>query len=791
MNLSFAFLSPQSLQPGMTLGQASLILLALVLLVLGGLAAKKIIKIPLTWTQREWKWLALLVLLVLPFNFFSVVVPFEGQITSSLGQTITPTAFLLGLVPLLAATGLIGLVPALFVATGTGVLQAAAFHQDPFIILYLLGFVLFFGIRQRRVLHRGALNSQNSPFSDALISLGFIAGVMLVARFSISLAYGLHDLNAILNQYLLQLFVVLPGGLIAALAVQALSCWMKAEWQPLTFLNPQPIANGLQVAVDQVETLTEGNFDKPLAAKPENEKELILFHALEQLRETLRQRSDAQNRLLSLDPANYTKEGNDLVLSAILRAALGREASSARLILTEQKADEATPLMRLRIGQGENTRVYAYLDVMILEKMAADEQLILSNLKEEQYFGLDTGTPIPQSIAALRLRQDGISRGILWVGFEQNHWFSEDDINFYQQLAYRASAVLSAKEKTLKLSTENEQLQDAIDAFPEPLMVFDANQHLIHANQAASSVLSKNEIIPQPGSENLQVPSAEIANLLRDKSKQPTSKMVSLAGGQDYEASTYPIMKGQQQQGSLLLLRDTGWLKRLNAQKNEFVTNISHDLRSPLVLMKGYAKLLQNIGNLSEEQIKYVGRIESGIENMSRLVNKVLSLEQMDNSQALQYATFDTKELVEETLALLDLQAQQRRITLHTDFGGLKKAEMMADKVMLQQALYNLIENAIKFSPRGGAVLIKAENDNRWVHFSVQDHGKGIAPLDQPKLFTRFFHVDDDMNIENRGQGLGLSIVKSTAERHGGKVSVESKLGVGSTFYLDIPMKKY
>ena len=219
MNLSFAFLSPQSLQPGMTLGQASLILLALVLLVLGGLAAKKIIKIPLTWTQREWKWLALLVLLVLPFNFFSAVVPFEGQITSSLGQTITPTAFLLGLVPLLAATGLIGLVPALFVATGTGVLQAAAFHQDPFIILYLLGFVLFFGIRQRRVLHRGALNSQNSPFSDALISLGFIAGVMLVARFSISLAYGLHDLNAILNQYLLQLFVVLLGGLIAALAV--------------------------------------------------------------------------------------------------------------------------------------------------------------------------------------------------------------------------------------------------------------------------------------------------------------------------------------------------------------------------------------------------------------------------------------------------------------------------------------------------------------------------------------------------------------------------------------------
>jgi len=109
---------------------------------------------------------------------------------------------------------------------------------------------------------------------------------------------------------------------------------------------------------------------------------------------------------------------------------------------------------------------------------------------------------------------------------------------------------------------------------------------------------------------------------------------------------------------------------------------------------------------------------------------------------------------------------------------------------MVQQALYNLIENAIKFSPRGESVLISAERDSSWMHLSVKDNGKGIAPLDQPKLFTRFFHVDDDLAYENRGQGLGLAIVKSVADKHGGNVSVKSTLGEGSTFYLDLPLHR-
>ena len=237
-------------------------------------------------------------------------------------------------------------------------------------------------------------------------------------------------------------------------------------------------------------------------------------------------------------------------------------------------------------------------------------------------------------------------------------------------------------------------------------------------------------------------------------------------------------------------MKDYHWINQVNKEKNEFVSNISHDLRSPLKLMKGYTSLIKHIGNLSDQQEVLVNRLEAGIEDMKRLVSKVLDMERLDADVGLIYTTFDIKEMINETIAMLNVQAQQKKISVNADFGTIKAPYISADRILLQQAIYNLVENAIKFSPRGETVLIKAEKDASWMHVTVQDHGKGIAPLDQSRIFNRFFYIDDEPNFENRGQGLGLAIVKSIAEKHGGTISLESKLGVGSLFYLDIPLHR-
>ena len=223
----------------------------------------------------------------------------------------------------------------------------------------------------------------------------------------------------------------------------------------MDYMKEWEIRSPIKQTIAQIERLTLGRYDHGLKLQVRSASEAKLAQALEDLRENLRLRNDTQSRLLSLDPSHYSREGYDLVLSSILRAALGRDASTARLILLSSGAPGEQAEMRLRLGQGDQTRIYAYLDAMILDKLGSQEQLILSDLQVDQYFGLSSGMPYPQSIAALRLKNAEITQGILWVGFDQNYWFSQEDIRFYQQLAYRASAVLSAK-GTIRQGTQSE-----------------------------------------------------------------------------------------------------------------------------------------------------------------------------------------------------------------------------------------------------------------------------------------------------------------------------------------------
>jgi K+-sensing histidine kinase KdpD len=478
------------------------------------------------------------------------------------------------------------------------------------------------------------------------------------------------------------------------------------------------------------------------------------------------------------------------MLSSILRAALTRDASSARLILLDKSPESRRGEMRLRLGQGENTRLYAYLDTLIIDKIGDQDQLILSDLKVDQYFGLTSGTPHPQSIAALQLRGSGDAQGVLWVGFEQNHWFDQEDIQFYQQLAYRASAALNTKAQFSKVQNDKGWLSLAFNALPDPILVMDKSGQIQFSNASALAASSKGEALIGKKDGAVRVANEKLKSFLSDDKKSAELKTLQLDGNKTYDVLRFPLEGDQDRQGEVVLLRDTSWLQQLNNQKNEFVSNISHDLRAPLWLMKGHTKLLSNIGKLSTEQRKYVEKIDAGIDTMTRLVNKVLNLERLDGVGLLVYTSFSIQETIDDTIKLLGVQAQQKKISLNVDYGGLKTPYISADQILVQQALYNLIENAIKFSPRGESVLISAERDSSWMHIAVKDNGKGIAPLDQPKLFTRFFHVDDDLAYENRGQGLGLAIVKSVADKHGGNVSVKSMLGEGSTFYLDLPLHK-
>ncbi len=212
-------------------------------------------------------------------------------------------------------------------------------------------------------------------------------------------------------------------------------------------------------------------------------------------------------------------------------------------------------------------------------------------------------------------------------------------------------------------------------------------------------------------------------------------------------------------------------------------------MRSPLTLMRGYATMLELVGNLNKQQMGYVRKIVTGVESMSRLVENLLDLGRIEAEVGLKLEMLSVHDIVATVTEALELHAQQKNIALHVSSSAQTTPLIEADQALLQQALQNLVENAIKYTLEGGEIWVRyGVKDTRMV-FEVQDTGVGISPINQQRLFEKFYRVERRDVTEQRGTGLGLAIVKSIAEQHGGEVWVKSELDAGSIFCFAIPIR--
>ncbi len=289
------------------------------------------------------------------------------------------------------------------------------------------------------------------------------------------------------------------------------------------------------------------------------------------------------------------------------------------------------------------------------------------------------------------------------------------------------------------------------------------------------------EVIAQP----------DLVTLLKSPlDRRVLSREITFPNNRVYYASVSAVIAEGKPVGRICTLRDITHFKELDQIKSDFVATVSHDLRSPLTLMKGYTTMLQMVGELNEQQKAYVQKIISGVENMSRLVNNLLDLGRIEAGIGLQIEKVMVSQVVDEVLNALQLQATQKQIELEKEWQSTAPVIVEGDRALLQQALYNLVENAIKYTPSGGKVSIRLEERSESLVLKVVDTGIGIAPLDLPRLFEKFYRSGRRESYQQRGSGLGLAIVKSIVERHHGRVWVESQLGKGSTFSVELPLRQ-
>lgn len=550
------------------------------------------------------------------------------------------------------------------------------------------------------------------------------------------------------------------------------------------------VAKSITSLTAQADQIAKGKLDNPLELSGEDELG-ELRKAFEKMRHNLKSRLDELNRLLVVSQGVASSLDVEEALQPVLTAALSTGAFSARVVLAPSIIPEleAASNRPISFAQGPGKDQFAYLDEQILAINQQQFQLILSNASQQKKLHYQPDQKKPESLIAFALRHENIYFGSLWLAFDQVHRFTSEEVRFIATLA--SQAVLAAVNARLFMNAEigRQRFSAILASSPDPILVTDQRSHLLVANPAAIH-LFKIDI-----SKHYQTPiqqiieNKELVKLLQGQRKSKDTIELTLPGGQVFMTTASSILAQGDLKGRVCILRDVTRFKQLDDMKSEFVATVSHDLRSPLTLMRGYATMLEMVGSLNEQQSGYVKKIISGVENMSHLVNNLLDLGRIETGIGLQLDNISVQNMVGKILEIQKIHAAQKQIQLTAEISPNVPEFIEADLSLLQQALTNLVENALKFTRPNGMVHILIERDNEQILFEVIDNGIGISPLDQPRLFEKFYQGAHGNPKDARGTGLGLSIVKSITERHGGHVGVESQLGKGSKFTISLPIQ--
>ena len=549
------------------------------------------------------------------------------------------------------------------------------------------------------------------------------------------------------------------------------------------------VTSNLQELAFESGRIAEGDLDHRLEAKGADEVGQ-LGQSLEQMRVNLKSRIDEINKLLFVSQGVASALEMEVAVKPILKGALASGASSARLVLAQAALPDYDQAVQTQFGLGASTDRFEHLDGQILALVERQsEDLVINPLPA--LLGSAPGNPVPAALMAVALRHENTLYGTLWTAFDQSHDFTEEEKRFLTAIAGQAALAASNARLYLSAQLGRQRLEAILSSTPDPVLVTDHKDRLLLANPAAVVLLGdENEPINGMALEEI-IRQEELLNLLqrREISEEPQSVEVGFPDNRIYYATASPVLADGQVMGRVCVLSDITQFKELDALKSEFVANVSHDLRSPLTLMRGYATMLQMVGELNEVQTGYINKIVTGVENMSLLVNNLLDLGRIEAGIGLQLEMVPMADITRQVTEALHIQAIQKQIDLSLNLPANSMPLVEADQALLYQAIYNLVDNAIKYTEVGGKVNVVVKEEPELAIFEVRDTGIGISPVDLPRLFERFYRAVGRKSRQQRGSGLGLTIVKSIAERHGGGIRVESQLGKGSKFTLSIPLR--
>ena len=335
-----------------------------------------------------------------------------------------------------------------------------------------------------------------------------------------------------------------------------------------------------------------------------------------------------------------------------------------------------------------------------------------------------------------------------------------------------------------KLRGKQEELTIITNNMNEGLVLLNGQQNVLFINESAAKIFgfSAKEVI---GRNILTVDRAqEVQDLLQKVSQAGKGEGLYEKDGHFYQLSGSSVNGS----GSVILIYDV--TEKMTAEKlrREFSANVSHELKTPLQSILGYAEIMKNGLVKDEDKQRFLERIHAEAGNMIELIQNIMELSRLDENKTLdEFEDVDLLKLAQSVTLRLKHKAQTKGVTLNVNGSS---ACVCGVQSILSEVLYNLVDNSIKYNKDNGKVDVKVQDGSEEVTVSVSDTGIGISAADRERVFERFYRADKSHSKEIGGTGLGLSIVKHGVLFHKGRVELESEPGVGTTITFVLPKKR-
>ncbi len=376
--------------------------------------------------------------------------------------------------------------------------------------------------------------------------------------------------------------------------------------------------------------------------------------------------------------------------------------------------------------------------------------------------------------------------------------FTEYQLRLMRIITNQATVVIRNAQLFQRLLAKQHQLEAVLQSIPDVLLVTDSQANVLLMNSGAADMLQL------PNTTDGRGQSLQHFAQTSDVMAQITDHLLSnpIAAGEetsfeawserpkrDYAVTVARWEKNAEQLGgNVIIMHDVTTLRDLYRFKDEMLRIASHDLRSPLSTIAGYADMMDYDIPPDSPLREYTEAIHRSVERMNTLLEDLLKVRQIDEKGLNIQADTYMIDVVRPVYQAAVLTAKQKDQQIHTDIQIDESVRANVDPTLVRQAMENLVSNALKYTQPGGEITIRARVADGRFYYEVQDNGIGIPAESIPRLFESFYRVNPRTNVSISGAGLGLSLVKSIVERHDGEVRVESQEGVGSVFGLWLPI---